>query len=76
MNLTLVLTKRGLSEAEASLYVGLSRSALRQGRMNGARHGHIPPPPFVRLGRRKIIYLRDDLDRYLEQHRTTMAGRS
>lgn len=75
MNIPTLLTKRGLSEAEAAIYVGLSRSALRQGRMNRDRHGYIPPPPFVRLGRRKIIYLRDDLDRYLEQYRTASAVR-
>jgi hypothetical protein len=61
---------RGLSEAQASKYLGISRSSLRQGRMDGVRHNRMPPPPFVQLGR-KIIYLIDDLDQWLEQHRTS-----
>lgn len=60
--------KRGLTEAEAADYSGISRSALRQGRMNGCRECRMPTPPFVRLGR-KILYLRDDLDRWLEAQR-------
>jgi len=63
-----VAHKRGLSEAEAAKYLGLSRSTLRQGRMNGSRLCRVPPPPYAKLGR-KIVYLRDDLDRYLEAHR-------
>lgn len=60
--------KRGLDEAEAANYLNVSRSSLRQGRMDGKRDNRMPPPPFVRLGK-KIIYLIDDLDRYLEAHR-------
>lgn len=62
------IAARGLSEQEAAHYLGISRSALRKGRMEGPRLTHIPPPPFVRIGR-KILYLRDDLDRYLERYR-------
>lgn len=62
------ISKRGLSEEETAEYLGVSRSTLRQGRMNGQRVNRIPPPPFVRLGR-KIVYLRDDLDAWLEEHR-------
>ena len=36
--------------------------------MHGRRDGHVPPPPFVKVGR-KVIYLRDDLDNYLESNR-------
>ena len=60
--------KRGLSEAETAQYLGVSRSTLRQSRMDGPRQGRIPSPPFVRAGRR-IIYLLDDLDGWLERHR-------
>jgi predicted DNA-binding transcriptional regulator AlpA len=67
-----VSQKRGLSESEAASYVGLSRSSLRQGRMDGHRDNRLPPPPYVRLGR-KILYLRDDLDRWLEQYRVEPA---
>lgn len=60
--------KRSLDEAEAANYLNVSRSSLRQGRMDGKRDNRMPPPPFVRLGK-KIVYLIDDLDRYLEAHR-------
>lgn len=60
--------RRGMSEEEAAAYTGLSRSSLRQGRMDGIRDNRLPPPPYVRLGR-KIIYLRDDLDAWLERYR-------
>lgn len=66
--------RRGLSEAEASNYLGISRSSLRQGRCDGRRLNHMSPPPFVRLGR-KIVYLRDDLDCWLESHRTVQEGK-
>lgn len=60
--------RRGYSEVEASHYLGISRASLRQGRMEGRRENRLPPPPFVKLGR-KILYLVDDLDRWLEDHR-------
>lgn len=60
--------KRGLSSSEAAKYLGISDSALRQSRMNGWRDNRLPPPPFVKIGR-KVLYLRDDLDRWLEKHR-------
>ena len=56
-----------LSTKDASRYLNISESALRQSRMNGRRDGHIPPPPFVRVGR-KIIYRQVDLDNWLEAH--------
>ena len=63
-----MVQKKTLNEKEASEYTGLSHSTLRQGRMNGERLRRCPTPPFVKLGR-KIVYLKDDLDRYLEAHR-------
>lgn len=62
------INRRGFSEDEAAYYLGISRITLRQSRMDGRRENHMPPPPYVRLGRR-IIYLRDDLDRWLEENR-------
>ena len=64
------ITPRGMSEANAACYLGLSRSTLRQGRMDGRREKRAGSPAFVRVGR-KIIYLRDDLDRWLEANRQT-----
>lgn len=65
---TQTIQRRGLTEDLASIYTGVSISALRKARMDGARIDHIPPPPYVRLGR-KIIYLIDDLDLWLEANR-------
>ena len=60
--------KRGLTEAEAANYIGMSRSFLRQARMDGRRLNRTPGPPFTKIGR-KVLYLRDDLDAWLEAHR-------
>jgi hypothetical protein len=57
-----------LNEAETARFLGISTSALRKGRMNGARDNHLRPPPFIKLGRR-VVYLIDDLRAYLESHR-------
>jgi len=62
------IRKRGLSEAEAAEYIGMSRSFLRHARMDGERFNRPPGPPFTKIGR-KILYLKDDLDRWLEEHR-------
>lgn len=67
-------SKRGLTEFEAAIYLGVSRSTLRHGRCEGRRDGRMPPPPFVRLGR-KIVYLRDDLDAWLAQNRCDLSVR-
>ena len=60
-----ILEKRGLNEQEAAIYIGMSTSFLRQDRMNGRRIKRTQGPPFVRVGR-KILYLRDRLDTWLE----------
>jgi len=59
--------KKGFTEKEASTYIGMSRSFLRQGRMTGPLLKKIPSPQFIKLGQRTIRYLREDLDRWLEQ---------
>jgi len=65
MNMT---DKRSLTEREAACYIGMSRSFLRQDRMNGHVEGRTPGPAYIRIGR-AIRYLKDDLDCWLEQHR-------
>ena len=62
------VTRRGLTEQEAATYIGMSRSFLRQSRMDGKRANRTPGPPFMKIGR-KILYLKDDLDAWLEAHR-------
>lgn len=64
---------RGMTEEQAAVYLGVSTSTLRHSRCEGLREGRMPPPPFVRLGR-KIVYLRDDLDAWLAQHRCDLSA--
>jgi hypothetical protein len=59
--------KRALSEAEAASYIGMSRSYLRQSRMDGERENRTPGPRLRRIGTRCIRYLIDDLDAWLDQ---------
>jgi len=47
----------------------MSRSFLRQGRMNGDREGRTPTPPYLKIGSRSVRYLKEDLDNWLEQFR-------
>jgi len=59
---------RALTEHEAARYVGMSRSFLRQDRMNGGREGRTPGPAFLKIGR-SVRYLKEDLDKWLERFR-------
>jgi hypothetical protein len=70
---TQTLLQRGFSESDAAIYLGISRSTLRHGRSDGSRNNRMPPPPFVRAGR-KIIYLRDDLDCWLAANRRDLVA--
>lgn len=60
-----------LSEIDAAIYLGISRIALRQGRCEGRRKNRMPPPPYVRAGR-KILYIKKDLDLWLESNRVVL----
>ncbi len=57
--------KRALSEQETSEYIGMSRSFLRQSRMEGNRENRTPAPPFIKIGR-SVRYLKEDLDLWLD----------
>ncbi len=57
--------KRALSEKETSEYIGMSRSFLRQSRMEGNRATRTPAPPFLKIGR-SVRYLREDRDNWLD----------
>jgi len=63
------LPQRGLTEQEAAAYIGMSRSFLRHSRMDGRRDNFTPGPRFTKIGR-SVRYLRDDLDAWLEAHRS------
>ena len=58
-----------LTEHQAAHYIGMSRSFLRQSRMNGNREGRTPAPPWLKIGKRAIRYRINDLDSWLEQFR-------
>jgi len=60
------MDKRSYTEPEAAYYIGMSRSFLRQDRMNGYRKTKTPGPHYVQIGR-TIRYLKDDLDAWLNQ---------
>ncbi len=59
---------RALTEREAAQYIAMSRSFLRQDRMNGHREGRTPGPVFLKIGR-SVRYLKEDLDKWLEKFR-------
>jgi len=59
---------RILTEKQAAPYIGMSCSFLRQSRMNGRRQNRTPGPPFLKIGR-KVLYLVEDLDTWLLEHR-------
>jgi predicted DNA-binding transcriptional regulator AlpA len=61
------MNKRSFTEKEASEYIGMSCSFLRQDRMNGLRKNRTPGPNFVRIGR-TVRYLKEELDTWLETY--------
>lgn len=60
--------KRVFTELEAAEYLGVSRSTLAQGRMNGPTRGRKISPPYLKLGK-SVRYLKEDLDKWLESLR-------
>ena len=59
-----IQSKKVFSEIETAEYIGMSRSFLRQSRMEGNRTNRTPAPPFVKIGR-SVRYIKDDLDNWL-----------
>jgi predicted DNA-binding transcriptional regulator AlpA len=57
---------RSYTEQQASSYIGMSRSYLRQARMDGQREKRKSAPPFIKIGR-SVRYLIEDLDGWLDQ---------
>jgi hypothetical protein len=60
-------TKRGFSTAEAAVYVGKSVSWLRKKRLKGIDDPGDPGPRFIKTPAGPAIYLREDLDHYLDE---------
>lgn len=61
-------SKSVLNEVEASAYIAMSPSFLRQARMNGHRENHTPGPRYLKIGR-SVRYLVEDLDAWLRLFR-------
>ncbi|MCY9869683.1 helix-turn-helix transcriptional regulator [Vibrio barjaei] len=59
------IEKRAYTEQETSAYIGMSRSFLRQARMEGQRKNRTSAPPFIKIGR-AVRYLKEDLDLWLD----------
>lgn len=59
--------KRAYTEQETATYIGMSRSYLRQSRMEGQRNNRTIAPPFIKIGR-AVRYLKEDLDAWLDSH--------
>lgn len=57
--------KRALTEIETAEYIGMSRSFLRQSRMEGNRENRTVAPKFIKIGR-AVRYLIEDLDSWLD----------
>jgi predicted DNA-binding transcriptional regulator AlpA len=57
---------RSYTEQQASAYIGMSRSYLRQARMDGKRENRKAAPRFIKIGR-SVRYLIEDLDGWLDQ---------
>lgn len=64
------ISPRAIGEGDAARYIGMSTHFLRLGRQAG-RIGK-RTPPHLKLGRR-IVYLIEDLDAWLESHRQDAA---
>jgi predicted DNA-binding transcriptional regulator AlpA len=60
--------QRSFTEKQASFYVSLSASTLRQARCHGKREGITPVPKHIKIGR-AVRYLREDLDAFLDKMR-------
>jgi hypothetical protein len=57
-----------VEEAEAAVYIGMSISYLRAGRLKGVVGYRTPPPPFLKIGH-SVRYEPDVLDAWLAARR-------
>lgn len=54
-----------MNEKEAAAYIGMSVSFLQKDRTEGRLIGRTPGPRWLKIGKR-VLYLKDDLDLWLE----------
>ena len=55
-----------LNEKEAARYLGVSASFLQKAREHGQLSDGQPGPTYLRLGKRKVAYLKEHLDAFLQ----------
>jgi len=65
--------KRGFSTREAGEYIGRSASWLRKKRLRGTDDPGDPGPRYLKTEAGSAIYLREDLDAWLDQLATGPA---
>ncbi len=58
--------KRGFTTPQAGDYIGRSASWLRKRRMRGRDDPGDPGPPWISMPTGSAIYLREDLDQWLD----------
>lgn len=58
--------KRGFATREAGAYIGRSASWLRKKRLRGSDDPGDPGPRYLKTEAGSAIYLREDLDRWLD----------
>lgn len=66
------MDKKILTEKEAALYIGMSRSFLSRDRTNKQQEGGTIGPIFIKVGR-SVRYHKHDLDLWLNQHRISRS---
>lgn len=57
-----------MKEQEVAEGLGISRSSLRQMRMNGPRKNKMPFLPYIKIGR-SVRYLKTDIEKWLLSYR-------
>lgn len=66
MTIQQTTAKRGYSTGEAAVYIGRSVSWLRKKRLRGSEDPGDPGPRYLKTGSGSTIYLREDLDAWLD----------
>lgn len=63
-----LLAENCVTEKEAALYIGMSRSFLRQDRLNRTLKNRTPGPSYLKFGK-SVRFRKSDLDDWINQHK-------
>ena len=66
-----IALKRGYRTGEAATYIGRSSSWLRKKRLRGIDDPADPGPRYITMAGGSALYLREDLDQWLDDHLAT-----